>query len=87
MMDVMKAKGIDMAHRKPKSIKDAIERIQPDMIITMGCGDDCPFIQNVETEDWNLPDPSGESKEFMENICNDIEKRVHDLIKKISATS
>jgi arsenate reductase len=87
MVDVMKAKGIDMAHRKPKSINDTLKRIQPEMIITMGCGDDCPFIQNVETEDWNLPDPSGKPKKFMENICNDIEKRVHDLIQRVSATS
>ena len=83
MVEVMRNKGIDMAYRKPISIKDALEKIQPEMIIGMGCGDDCSFIQNVERKDWNLPDPSGRSKVFMENICNDIERRVNELIKTL----
>ena len=87
MAEVMEEMGIDMAYQKPESIKDALEKIKPDMIISMGCGDACPFIQNIEKEDWSLPDPSGQSKTFMKNICNNIEKRVNDLIKRVSATS
>jgi len=87
MVEAMGKKGIDMAYRTPKSIQDAMGGKQPDMVITMGCGDVCPVVQGKETEDWNLPDPSGKSKAFMENICNDIEKRVHDLIQRVSATS
>ena len=81
MIEAMEEKGIDTAFRKPKSIETAMEHTKPDMIITMGCGDACPFVPGAETQDWDLPDPSDKSIEFMRNVRDEIEKRVLKLTR------
>lgn len=83
MVEVMQEKGIDMAFRKPKSIEQAISKEKPDMIITMGCGEECPFVPGAKTENWDLPDPAGKSIEFMRNVRDEIEKRVIELKDQI----
>ncbi|CAN2042342.1 arsenate reductase (thioredoxin) [Candidatus Magnetomoraceae bacterium gMMP-15] len=80
MQEVMEEKGIDMAFRSPRSMDDVISEVKPDMIISMGCNEECPFITGVEMKDWSLPDPAGKSIEFMRNIRNEIEKNVLSLI-------
>lgn len=82
MDEVMREKGIDVGFRKPKSIEEALSGTKPDMVITMGCGEECPAIQGVEKQDWSLPDPAGKPIEFMRDVRDDIEKRVTDLIKE-----
>ena len=57
MMEVMEEKGIDMAFRMPKSIDAAISGVKPDLIITMGCGEECPYVPGADVVDWDLPDP------------------------------
>ncbi len=84
MVKAMSEKGLDMAFREPKSIEQAVAEVKPDIIITMGCGEECPFLRGVKTEDWNLPDPSGKPIEFMRNIRDEIENRVVGLIPKLS---
>ncbi|MDL2122584.1 MAG: NAD(P)H-dependent oxidoreductase [Deltaproteobacteria bacterium] len=81
MVEAMSEKGLDMAFRKPKSIKEAVAEVKPDIIITMGCGEECAFMHVVKTEDWNLPDPAGKPIDFMRNIRDEIENRVVGLIK------
>jgi multimeric flavodoxin WrbA len=81
MVEAMSEKGLDMAFRKPKSIKEAVAEVKPDIIITMGCGEECAFMHGVKTEDWNLPDPAGKPIDFMRNIRDEIENRVVGLIK------
>lgn len=83
MVEAMSEKGLDMAFRKPKSIKEATIESQPDIIITMGCEEKCSFTPKVKTEDWNLPDPSDNSMDFMRNIRDEIENRVVNLIKEL----
>ncbi len=80
MADVMAEAGIDMAYRTPRSIQEVIDEVTPDMIITMGCGDQCPFIPGVTYEDWDLPDPAGRDIEFMRKIRDEIRERVTRLI-------
>ena len=81
LMDgVMRDKGMDMAFRKPKSIEESTRYWQPEMIIYMGCKDACPIFPGVPEQDWNLPDPSGKSIDFMRQVRDDIEKRVEVLI-------
>jgi protein-tyrosine-phosphatase len=48
----------------------------------MGCKENCPYVPGVKLIDWDLPDPSGKSLEFMRNIRDEIEKRVIDLINE-----
>lgn len=80
MEDALREKGIDMAYRKPKSINDAIEHSPPDWIITMGCGEECPFVPGAKVEDWDITDPAGKPIEFMREIRDEIEKKVKTLI-------
>ena len=80
MMKVMQEKGIDMAFRQPQSLDTAISKLQPHIIVTMGCAEECPVIPGVQRQDWDLPDPAGQSIEFMRNVRDDIEKRVKELI-------
>jgi arsenate reductase (thioredoxin) len=83
MEEVMRESGLDVAFRKPQAMGDAISAARPDMIITMGCKEECPFMPGVIVEDWDLPDPAGKPIEFMRSIRDEIEDRVKKLIEKI----
>ena len=61
----MREKGVDMVFNRPKSIEEAASQGAPDMVITMGCGDACPVYPGAHVEEWDLPDPSKESIDFM----------------------
>jgi len=87
MVEAMSEKGLDMAFRKPKSIEKAVAEVKPDIIIKMGCGEECAFMHGVKTEDWNLPDPAGKPIDFMRNIRDEIENRVVSLIKNFGSRS
>jgi len=83
MEEVMAEKGIDMAFRKPKSLEEAGRRLgTPDLIITMGCEEACPLFPGVSSQEWGLPDPSGESIAFMREVRDDIEERVSRYIER-----
>ena len=79
MEEAMKEKGIDMAYRKPKSIEEAAALGKPDLIVSMGCEDACPFFPGVPNQDWDLPDPAGKSLAFMRQVRDEIEGRVNSL--------
>lgn len=83
MIESMVGKRIDMAFRKPASLAEAVARVRPDIVVTMGCGEECPFLPGVEMIEWDLPDPAGESMDFMCNVRDEIEKKVRNLIEKI----
>lgn len=84
MIKAMHEKGIDMGFRTPKSIESALKEAQPDMIITMGCGEECPFVPGAKREDWDLPDPSGKDIDFMRNVRDETEKRVTGLLSSLT---
>lgn len=83
MIKVMQEKGLDMAFRKPKSIDEAISGQSPEIIVTMGCGEECPFVPGAKMLDWDLPDPAGKPIDFMRNVRDEIEKRVIDFISEL----
>jgi len=83
MVEAMQEKKIDMAFRKPKSIEQAISKEKPDIIITMGCGEECPCVPGAKTENWDIPDPAGKSIEFMRNVRDEIEKKIIELKDKL----
>jgi len=83
METVMAEAGIDMAYRRPRSIEAVTAETRPDMIITMGCGEQCPFIPGVEYRDWDLPDPAGQPVEFIRQVRDDIKQRVEKLIAEL----
>ena len=82
MEKVMAEKGIDMAFRTPQDLETAIAATKPDIIVTMGCGEQCPFVPGCKTIDWDLPDPAGQSIEIMKDVRDKIENAVTTLIKE-----
>jgi protein-tyrosine-phosphatase len=81
MVKAMAEKGIDMGFRKTRFLDKAASELQPDMIVTMGCGEACPYIPGAKRLDWDLSDPAGKSMEVMRNVRDEIEKRVKALLK------
>jgi protein-tyrosine-phosphatase len=83
-VEAMAEKGIDIANRKPKIL--STEAVQAsDVVITMGCGDTCPFFPGKRYEDWVLDDPAGKPIEKVRVIRDEIEKRVQTLVTELLA--
>ncbi len=81
-VEAMLEKGIDIANRKPKVLTN--ESVQAsDVVITMGCGDACPFYPGKRYEDWALDDPAGQDLAFVRKVRDEIEKRVTNLLSEI----
>ena len=57
-----------------------------DVVVTMGCGDACPFVPGTRYEDWPLDDPAGQGVEAVRPIRDEIEARVRDLLTRLGAT-
>jgi protein-tyrosine-phosphatase len=53
-----------------------------DLLITMGCGDECPYIPGLRRDDWPLDDPKGRSLDDVRRIRDEIRRRVIDLLKE-----
>ena len=84
MVEAMAEKGIDMAFRGTRHLEEAIETEKPDVIVTMGCGEECSSVPGAERQDWDLPDPSGQDLEVMRRVRDDIEERVMALVKDMT---
>ncbi len=81
-VEAMLEKGIDIANRKPKILTN--ESVQAsDVVITMGCGDACPFYPGKRYEDWVLEDPAGQNLQFVRKVRDEIEERVKQLLIEI----
>ena len=79
VVEVMDELGIDVSERSPRRLtREMAERA--DVVVTMGCGDECPYIPGKRYIDWDLPDPSGLPPEQVRAIRDDIAARVHDLV-------
>ncbi|MCF8068870.1 MAG: NAD(P)H-dependent oxidoreductase [Desulfobacterales bacterium] len=83
MSEVMAESGIDMEYRVPQSIEDALVDGNPEIIVTMGCGEACPILPGTQRIDWDLEDPAAQSIEFMRKTRDEIEQKVIDLIKDL----
>ena len=81
-IEVMSEEGIDIASEQPKILTtDAV--VASDVVITMGCGDTCPFYPGKRYEDWVLDDPAGQSIDVVRRIRDEIKGRVESLLKEI----
>jgi protein-tyrosine-phosphatase len=80
----MAEEGIDIANNKPKILTvDAVQA--SDVVITMGCGDTCPFFPGKRYEDWVLDDPAGQGIEQVRVIRDQIKDRVKNLVNELLA--
>jgi len=79
VVEALKEVGIDISHEQPKVLTtSAVE--QSDVVITMGCGDACPFFPGKRYLDWVLTDPAGQAVADVRPIREQIRKLVEDLI-------
>ncbi len=83
MVQAMAEEGFDMAFLTPRPLEETLEQFQPDVIVTMGCGEECPFIPGVVRIDWDLPDPADESIDFMKKVRGEIAEKVSDLLNSL----
>ena len=76
--------GIDIAPEKPKILTDQAVR-ESDVVITLGCGDTCPFYAGKRYEDWVLDDPAGKGVEAVRPLRDEIRRRVEALLSDLIA--
>ena len=79
----MAEEGIDIATEQPKVLTESAVR-EADVVITMGCGDECPFFPGKRYEDWVLDDPAGQGIEAVRPIRDEIRRRVEELIASLA---
>jgi arsenate reductase (thioredoxin) len=82
VIEVMKEIGIDLSDRVPRRLTDADAK-WADVVVTMGCGDECPFIPGTRYIDWDLPDPKGcpiaEVRALRDRIQSEVDALVAEL--------
>jgi arsenate reductase (thioredoxin) len=83
-VEAMREVGIDIAGRQPKVLTDAAVS-GADVVITMGCGDACPFFPGKRYEDWELTDPAGRPIEVVREVRDEIRDRVQRLVDELLA--
>jgi arsenate reductase len=78
-IETMKEKDIDISGQASKSVED-FRNESFDAVITMGCGDACPWVPAKRRFDWKIPDPIGQSPEFFREVRDQIENQVRELL-------
>ena len=76
---LLEERGLDVSQERPKPLTDDAVRVA-DVVITMGCGDACPFYPGKRYLDWELDDPAGKPVDEVRPIVDEIERRVLDLL-------
>ena len=84
VVEAMQETGIDVSGRTPRALtRELAERA--DVVVTMGCGDECPYIPGKRYLDWDLPDPQGRPLEEVRATRDDIVRRVTELVEELDA--
>ncbi len=81
-IEYMKEVGYDMSTHKSKALTE-IPDVKYDHVITMGCGDKCPYIKATHRDDWGIPDPKNMDAEGFRNVRQMIEDKVKGLIETL----
>jgi arsenate reductase (thioredoxin) len=76
---VMQEEGIDLSGARPQKLTTGLAA-EAQLLITMGCGDECPYVPGLKRDDWPLDDPKGQRIERVRAIRDDIRARVEALI-------
>jgi len=79
VVEVMKDLGIDLSSNRPQKLTDELAR-GASLLITMGCGDECPFVPGLARDDWPLTDPKDRPIDEVRAIRDDIQERVRALV-------
>jgi arsenate reductase (thioredoxin) len=86
VLAAMKEVGIDLSRQTPQRLTDALAR-DAQMLITMGCGEQCPVVPGLQRDDWPLEDPKGKPLARVREIRDDVKQRVQRLIEQRGWTS
>ena len=82
VVEAMRELGVDLAARIPRKLT-AADAEWADVVVTMGCGDECPYIPGKRYLDWDLPDPKGRPIEEVRATRDEIERRVAELLDEL----
>jgi arsenate reductase len=80
VVDAMREVGIDLSSAKPQKLTQELAE-DAQLLITMGCGDECPYVPGLERDDWPLPDPKGQDIAAVRKTRDEIASRVRNLIQ------
>ena len=80
--EVMAELGIDLSERKPRKL-DRADAEWANVVVTMGCGDECPYIPGKRYVDWDLTDPKGQPIEAVRATREEIDRRVRELVEEL----
>jgi arsenate reductase (thioredoxin) len=84
VVEVMRELGIDLAERRPQLLTRELAE-QADVVVTMGCGDRCPYVPGKRYVDWDLPDPKGQPLDAVRATRDQIAERVRALVAELDA--
>jgi arsenate reductase (thioredoxin) len=86
VIEVMQELGIDLSDRRPQRLSVQLAE-QADVVVTMGCGDACPFIPGKRYIDWELADPKGRPRDEVRATRDDIARRVRQLVHELDSAA
>jgi arsenate reductase len=86
VVEVMRELGIDLSDRIPRSLTTELAE-RADVVVTMGCGDACPYIPGRRYVDWELEDPAGRPLDEVRATRDDIARRVEQLVAELDAAA
>jgi arsenate reductase len=86
VVEAMREVGIDLSAKTPQLLTTELAA-RADVVVTMGCGDACPYIPGKRYIDWNLPDPKGRPLADVRRLRDDIERRVVELAHELDETA
>lgn len=84
VVEVMAEEGIDLSERRPRKLERA-DAEWADVVVTMGCGDECPYIPGTRYIDWELDDPAGRPLDEVRSVRDEIGRRVEALVAELDA--
>jgi arsenate reductase (thioredoxin) len=79
VVEAMREVGMDLTGRTPRKLTNKLAE-RADVVVTMGCGDECPYIPGKRYLDWDLPDPKGRPLEEVRTTRDEIARRVAELL-------
>jgi arsenate reductase len=82
VVEVMREAGEDVSNRVPRGLERA-DAEWADVVVTMGCGDECPYVPGKRYVDWELPDPDGKGLDEIRAIRDEIGRRVEKLVAEL----
>ena len=86
VVEVMRELGIDLADRTPQKLTSQLAE-QADVVVTMGCGDQCPYLPGKRYLDWDLEDPKGRPVDEVRATRDEIVQRVEQLVAELDAVT